>query len=179
MERTWECKRCLHTASTKSNLLSHLRNKKTCKVDLNGGIDISIEQHIRVLLKPDDTPKKYSCQHCNRQFNTRQSKSRHLKTCRDKPSSSMSIPPDNTIQDHQPFDDDYGNITSDNDIDNNQISSKTSINCSDNERRIEELAKRVAVLEKLLAQNSTNNNCLQSSTTPCNTNICYVHNDNS
>jgi hypothetical protein len=41
------------------------------------------------------------------------------------------------------------------------------------------LAKRVAVLEKLLAQNSTNNNCLQSSTTPCNTNICYVHNDNS
>lgn len=76
------CKRCLHIASTKSNLLSHLRNKKTCKVNADGGIAIDVTEQIKELLLPDPTPRKYACPHCNRQFNSRQSKSRHLSTCK-------------------------------------------------------------------------------------------------
>jgi hypothetical protein len=43
-------------------------------------------------LAPDPTPKRYNCQHCNRQFNCRQSKSRHLTTCKENIRTSSHPP---------------------------------------------------------------------------------------
>lgn len=80
VEETWVCRRCSHESTTKSNLLSHLRRKKPCKIT---GEAVSIESYINELLaRPQQEPKKYSCPSCNYQFNTRQSKSRHMKTCK-------------------------------------------------------------------------------------------------
>ena len=74
------CRRCNHRSTTKCNLLSHLRRKKPCKVVSE---NISIKAYIEELLKkPEQEPRRYSCSFCNYQFNTRQSKSRHMKTCR-------------------------------------------------------------------------------------------------
>ncbi len=83
MAKDWICKRCLHATTTKSNLLSHLRNKKPCNVDKDG-IDISIQTYIEELLTVVQEPKKYSCPHCNYQFNHSQSMYRHFKTCKKK-----------------------------------------------------------------------------------------------
>lgn len=85
MTKDWICKRCLHATSTKSNLLSHLRNKKTCVVDHEeGGIDVNVNDYIEDLLRVVQDPKKFACSFCNYQFNHSQSMYRHLKTCKKK-----------------------------------------------------------------------------------------------
>ena len=84
MTKEWICKRCLHATSTKSNLLSHLRNKKPCNVDKDG-LDITIQTYIEELLTVVQEPKKYACSYCNYQFNHSQSMYRHYKTCKRKP----------------------------------------------------------------------------------------------
>lgn len=81
VDKCWVCKRCLHATTTKSNLLSHLRNKKCCQVSAEGGEAIPVQEYIDSLLPPRNQPKKYSCQHCDAMFNTRQSKHRHMKSC--------------------------------------------------------------------------------------------------
>jgi hypothetical protein len=92
MSKDWICKRCLHATSTKSNLLSHLRNKKHCSVDTEeGGIDVPIIQYIEDLLTVTQEPKKFSCPHCNYQFNHSQSMYRHFKTCKVKNTSTNKI----------------------------------------------------------------------------------------
>jgi predicted nuclease with TOPRIM domain len=87
------CKRCHHESTTKSNLLSHLRRKKPCQA-LYDSIDIS--EYIEDLLTVQQETKRYSCPHCNYQFNTRQSKSRHLKTCK-KVKSNENLKVENII----------------------------------------------------------------------------------
>lgn len=92
MTKDWVCKRCLHATATKSNLLSHLRNKKECHVENNkGGVHIDIQAYINELLTVVQDPKKYSCPHCNYQFNHSQSMYRHFKTCK-----KISSPADDT-----------------------------------------------------------------------------------
>jgi hypothetical protein len=141
MDKIWECKRCLHKASTKSNLLSHLRNKKICKVNADGGTAVDITEHIKELLTPDPTPKKYACQHCNRQFNTRQSKSRHLSTCKAKADTQVSKSNEVNVK----------NV----DGDNHQVMNVDN----QKEKQIEDLTQRVALLEELLkSKNIVNNN---------------------
>lgn len=94
MDKKWICKRCNHSTSTKSNLLSHLRNKKPCQVDIaEGGIDIPIQKYIDELLLVIQEPKAYSCPHCNYQFNHSQSMYRHFKTCKIKNKSEEKEPP--------------------------------------------------------------------------------------
>lgn len=79
-QELWICKRCHHESTTKSNLLSHLRRKFPCKVT---GENVTTKAYIEDLLKlPVQEEKRYSCSYCNYQFNTRQSKSRHMKTCK-------------------------------------------------------------------------------------------------
>lgn len=130
MERVWECKRCLHKTSTKSNLLSHLRNKKTCKVNEEGGTSINVSEYIKELLAPDSTPKKYSCSYCGRQFNSRQNKSRHLSTCKSMNKSN-----------------------------NVGLSSAKNINNKEDEAKfIEDLIEKVAHLEDLLKSKGILNN---------------------
>lgn len=77
----WCCKRCNHEASTKSNLLQHLRRKNPCKVT---GINVEISEYIDELLKKPSNDKTYSCTHCSMTFNSRSNKSRHGKTCKAK-----------------------------------------------------------------------------------------------
>jgi Zn-finger nucleic acid-binding protein len=80
--KDWICKRCFHSTTTKSNLISHLRNKKECLVDTDeGGEDIAIQIYIDELLTPKK-PKKYSCPHCDSRFSYNQSMNKHIKTCK-------------------------------------------------------------------------------------------------
>lgn len=77
---SWICRRCKHESTSKSNLLSHLRRKKPCKVTSE---NVKVQVLIDDLLKrPVQEKKRYSCSACNYQFNNRQSKSRHMKTCK-------------------------------------------------------------------------------------------------
>lgn len=142
MEKSWECKRCLHKATTKSNLLSHLRNKKTCTVDDARGTNIQPSEYIKELLAPDPTPKKYACQHCNRQFNTRQSKCRHLSTCKSKLIEAST-----------------SNINKDINVDVDRVNKNQVVNTDDHkDKQIAELTSRVAVLEELLKSKTVVNN---------------------
>jgi hypothetical protein len=74
----WVCKRCTHESSSKSNLLTHLRKKKTCQVV---DTDISVNDYIAELLYREYNEKTFDCQYCMTRFNNRSSKSRHFKTC--------------------------------------------------------------------------------------------------
>lgn len=85
MTTEWTCKRCHHSTTTKSNLLSHLRNKKECIVDVkNGGNNISIQDYIDKLLEPKN-PKNYSCPHCDSRFSYNQSMNKHIRDCKHNP----------------------------------------------------------------------------------------------
>lgn len=87
MSMEWICKRCFHSTTTKSNLLSHLRNKKQCSIDTeNGGNSISIQDYIDKLLEPKH-PKKYSCPHCESRFSYNQSMNKHIRGCQDNPAN--------------------------------------------------------------------------------------------
>lgn len=87
MAQDFICKRCFHSTSTKSNLLSHLRNKKPCVVDTNeGGTDIPIQTYIDELLTPK-LPKKFSCPHCDSRFSYNQSMNKHIKSCKNNPTN--------------------------------------------------------------------------------------------
>jgi hypothetical protein len=135
MDKDWICKRCKHATTTKSNLLSHLRNKKPCIINRdNGGIDISFEDHIEELLHITQEPKNYSCEYCKYQFNTSQSKYRHLKTCKKNPKNTKKDNDKDLITQLQIKIEDYekqlqaknnGNTTN---INNNTIINNTIIN---------------------------------------------------
>lgn len=85
MAKEWICKRCFHSTSTKSNLLSHLRNKKPCLVDTEeGGVDVSIQSYIDELLTPKQ-PKKFACPHCDSRFSYNQSMNKHIRGCKKNP----------------------------------------------------------------------------------------------
>lgn len=99
MAEEWICKRCLHPTSTKSNLLSHLRNKKVCSVDKEGGIDIQIQGYIDELLTPKH-PKKYACPHCDSRFSYNQSMNKHIKICKNNPTNNISTKQEDNTHDN-------------------------------------------------------------------------------
>lgn len=87
MSTEWICKRCFHSTTTKSNLLSHLRNKKHCTIDDdNGGNPIPVQNYIEELLAPKQ-PKKYSCPHCDSRFSYNQSMNKHIRYCKSNPTN--------------------------------------------------------------------------------------------
>jgi hypothetical protein len=96
MTDQWICKRCLHITSTKSNLLSHLRNKKPCPVEENeGGIDIQVQSYIDELLTPKQ-PKNYACPHCDSRFSYNQSMNKHIRGCKNNPANNISSTQEDT-----------------------------------------------------------------------------------
>lgn len=78
----WRCKRCFHDATTKGNLLSHLRRKIPCSSADNVDSVISIEDYIKELTTKIYVGKVYECQHCNSKFTTRQAKYKHKFSCK-------------------------------------------------------------------------------------------------
>jgi hypothetical protein len=114
MSKDWMCKRCLHATSTKSNLLSHLRNKNQCSVDKNnGGVNIDIQAYIDELLTVIQEPKQFSCPHCSYQFNHSQSMYRHFKTCKKIHQSIELLQTNEVIQDNAISKNDDNTQTSD------------------------------------------------------------------
>lgn len=87
MNDAYICKRCGHQSTTKSNLLQHLRRKVPCPPTME---NISVDNYIKELLHREYNDKTYDCQWCQKCFNTWQSKSRHLKTCKKRQESSVS-----------------------------------------------------------------------------------------
>lgn len=86
----WKCKRCTHTASSKSNLLKHLRRKTPCTTTTRD--TISIVDYIAELLKKEYNDKTYDCPYCNAKFNAYQNRHRHVKSCKDaKPDDKNTI----------------------------------------------------------------------------------------
>lgn len=77
-DKTWVCLRCSFGATTKSNLLQHLRRKKPCRVTC---LDIDPTNQIEELLKKSTEDAIYSCQYCSQRFTQRSNKSRHMKLC--------------------------------------------------------------------------------------------------
>lgn len=76
---SFECQRCGHIASTKSNLLKHLRKKNECPPSHK---DILRTLQIEELLHRDYNEHTYNCNYCDKPFNTWQNKSRHHKICK-------------------------------------------------------------------------------------------------
>lgn len=83
---SFECARCGHVSTSKSNLLKHLRRQATCTpIKSNVAVDILIEQ----LTFKQYNEKTYDCLFCKKKFNTWQSKSRHHKTCKQRKSEEQ------------------------------------------------------------------------------------------
>jgi len=73
------CQRCGYTTDHLPNLVRHLHRKKLCKPVLE---DKDPEKIIEEEREKEKLHKQYQCEHCNKRFNSRQSKSRHMKTCK-------------------------------------------------------------------------------------------------
>lgn len=86
--KIYTCKRCGYIASTKGNLLQHLRRKKPCIVSKE---NISIEDYISELTHMEYNEVTYDCQFCNRKFNTPQGRSRHKKVCKMAPKENEVV----------------------------------------------------------------------------------------
>lgn len=80
-----ECKRCGHTSSQPSDLLKHLKRKRTCS-PTKQNIDVT---DLIAELTPEPKEKPHECANCGKTFTTRQAKSRHMKGCQ-----SVSTPND-------------------------------------------------------------------------------------
>jgi hypothetical protein len=81
-ENQWKCQRCSHDATTKGNLLSHLRRKVPCTATDNVDSVISIDDYIKELTTKIYIGKVYECQYCNSKFTTRQAKYKHKFSCK-------------------------------------------------------------------------------------------------
>lgn len=79
VDNQWRCKRCNHDATTKGNLLSHLKKKTPCIGDSGA---ISIEDYVKELTTKHYEGKVYECKFCNAKFTTRQAKYKHKFCCK-------------------------------------------------------------------------------------------------
>lgn len=75
----FHCKRCGHTATTRSNLFQHLRRKHICQPLCE---DIQPKELLEELLAEKKKQKTIQCAHCQAMFTTRQAKHVHMKTCK-------------------------------------------------------------------------------------------------
>ena len=73
------CRRCGHTATTRSNLFQHLRRKNICQPLCE---DIQPKELLEELLAEKKKHKTIQCTNCDAMFTTRQAKHVHLKTCK-------------------------------------------------------------------------------------------------
>lgn len=84
----WKCQRCNHESSSKPHLLQHLRRKNPCVVT---NIDKDIDVYIKELTTKEYNDKTYDCDYCEKKFNDRGNKSRHMKTCKKKDDAFTNI----------------------------------------------------------------------------------------
>ena len=68
----YKCDKCGYFTTKKSHYLNHLSRKKPCIIDNKKSTSLT-------------------CSYCNKTFSHRQSKSRHLKTCKSKNSVNLKI----------------------------------------------------------------------------------------
>jgi uncharacterized C2H2 Zn-finger protein len=73
-----ECKRCGHVSGQRTDLIKHLRRKKTCAPTKE---DIDVTILLDELLPTGSKEKAFQCGKCDKVYSTRQAKSRHMKTC--------------------------------------------------------------------------------------------------
>lgn len=78
----FKCKRCGYETDHKNNLTRHLKRKKDCDKVVE---DVKKEDLLLEVSKREYNEKTYDCCYCDKRFNTRQSKSRHLLTCKKNP----------------------------------------------------------------------------------------------
>lgn len=78
-EKMFECKRCGYSTIRKIDLLRHLERKKICIPSIN---DIEPSVLIKELTQKNYNDHTYDCSKCGTKFNTRQSRHRHMKTCK-------------------------------------------------------------------------------------------------
>lgn len=72
------CKRCGYETQHHHSLIRHLRRKNPCKATLS---DNSIDDLLTEQTHKEYNEITYDCERCDRKFNTRQSRHRHMKIC--------------------------------------------------------------------------------------------------
>lgn len=72
----YECRRCKYSTLQKANFRKHLQRKTPCEVRFE---DISLQSMLETL---DIEKLGYSCEYCNRIFNSPQSKYQHKQRCK-------------------------------------------------------------------------------------------------
>jgi len=88
------CKRCNTSFTIKSHLKSHLQRKTPCTF-IQDDIDRSLLIDELYLRKLND--KTFDCDYCNMKFNHSSARSRHKKTCKQKPLDKITIL-ENTVE---------------------------------------------------------------------------------
>jgi hypothetical protein len=74
----YQCKRCGYQTRQKCHLVRHLQSVTPCKEILSV---VTIDELLRELQHRTLNEKTYTCEWCEKEFNSRSSKSRHKKTC--------------------------------------------------------------------------------------------------
>lgn len=82
------CERCGHDATTKSNLLQHLRKKKACATTNSKR---TREVIINELLKKENNDLPHKCEYCGNGLSSAPSKCQHKKVCRYRPDNLPSV----------------------------------------------------------------------------------------
>lgn len=76
------CERCGHKATTKGNLIQHLKKKTVCPTTNSKR---TREEIIASLTRVSDKPKIHGCNYCELMFSTPQGKHQHMKACSQHP----------------------------------------------------------------------------------------------
>lgn len=75
----YECRRCGFKTMHKHVLLRHFERQNVC---VSKNADVCREELLKDLQTMNLNEVTYACEHCDRKFNSRSSKSRHLNTCK-------------------------------------------------------------------------------------------------
>lgn len=80
------CERCGHEATTKGNLILHLKKKKICSTTNSKKSREDIIQSLTRITKP----KIHKCDHCDIMFSSPQGKHQHMKACSQHPKNKIN-----------------------------------------------------------------------------------------
>lgn len=79
---SYKCNRCGYEATTKGNLVRHLRCVTTCPSDVQ---DVPRTVQLEEITHKERPARTYVCKGCNKVYNHAPSLSKHKKTCKKKP----------------------------------------------------------------------------------------------
>lgn len=170
----FDCERCGHQATTKGNLLHHLKNKKIC---LDKNSKRTREAIIADIIGENEVNpnRRHKCNYCEKKFTSASSKCHHKKICPHRPGASPNVQNTEVSNDELLFDEPSTSTQNMQHIKVNAEASYPNIQNTDKQieimqKEITELRQIVKALQASSSKTTVNNNSNNTNTTNNTTN---------